>query len=72
MIDIEKIENIDDKKHVALLDASSISFMQGLKMKGIQPEEILKDYLIWKHMKSGFKGYMMNGQFLKICCLLVE
>ena len=44
MIDIEKIENIDDKKHVALLDTSSISFMQGLKMKGIQPEDILKDY----------------------------
>ena len=44
MIDIEKIENIDDKKHVALLDTSSISFMQGLKMKGIQPEEVLKDY----------------------------
>ena len=39
MIDIEKIENIDDKKHIALLDTSSISFMQGLKMKGIQPEE---------------------------------
>lgn len=44
MIDIEKIENIDDKKHVALLDTSSISFMQGLKMKGIQSEDILKDY----------------------------
>lgn len=29
MIDIEKIENIDDKKHIALLDTSSISFMQG-------------------------------------------
>ena len=44
MIDIEKIINIDDKKHVALLDTSSISFMQGLKMKGIQSEDILKDY----------------------------
>ena len=28
--------------------------------------------LICKHIKSGFKGYMMNGQFLKRCCLLVE
>ena len=28
MIDIEKITNIDDKKHIALLDTSSISFMQ--------------------------------------------
>ena len=44
MIDIEKIENIDDKKHIALLDTSSISCMHGLKMKGIQPEDILKDY----------------------------
>lgn len=44
MIDIEKITKIDDKKHIALLDTSSISFMQGLKMKGLQPEDILKDY----------------------------
>ena len=41
MIDIEKIENIDDKKHVALLDTSSISFMQGLKMKGMQHDRMV-------------------------------
>ena len=44
MINIKKVENIDGKKHIALLDTSSISFMQGLKIKGIQPEDILKDY----------------------------
>ena len=41
MIDIEKIKNIDDKKHVALLDTSSISFMQGLKMKGMQHDRMV-------------------------------
>ena len=40
MIDIEKIKNIDDKNHVALLDTSSISFMQGLKMKGISSKTV--------------------------------
>lgn len=44
MIDIEKIKKIDGKRHIALLDTSSISFMQGLKMKGLQPEAVLKDY----------------------------
>ena len=33
MIDIEKIKKRDGKRHIALLDTSSISFMQGLKMK---------------------------------------
>ena len=41
---ITKITNIDNKKHIALLDTSSISFMQGLHEKGITSEEILKDY----------------------------
>lgn len=35
MITITRISNIDDKKHIALLDTSSISFMQGLEKKGI-------------------------------------
>ena len=30
MIKIEKIKNIDNKRHIALLDTSSLSFMQGL------------------------------------------
>lgn len=44
MIDIRKITKIDGKRHIALLDTSSISFMQGLKTKGLQPENILDDY----------------------------
>lgn len=40
---ITKITNIDNKKHIALLDTSSISFMQGLDEKGIPSEDILKD-----------------------------
>lgn len=44
MIAIEQITNIDNNKHIVLLDTSSISFMQNLKMKGLKPENILKDY----------------------------
>ena len=44
MIAIEQITNIDNNKHIALLDTSSISFMQNLKMKGLKPENVLKDY----------------------------
>lgn len=41
---ITRITNIDNKKHIALLDTSSISFMQGLEAKGIPSDGILKDY----------------------------
>lgn len=44
MIEIEKITNIDNERHIALLDTSSISFMQGLQVKGLQPDSVLKDY----------------------------
>ncbi len=44
MITITRITNIDNKKHIALVDASSISFMQGLEAKGIRANYILKDY----------------------------
>ena len=44
MIEIARITKIYDKRHIALLDTSSISFMQGLNMKGLQPESVLKDY----------------------------
>ena len=70
MIDIEKIENIDDKKHIALLDTSSISFMQGLKMKGIQPEDILKDYdliLINTPLKDEF-GHQLAVKLCESTC----
>lgn len=38
------ITELDGKRHIALLDTSSISFMQGLSEKGLQVEAILKDY----------------------------
>ena len=44
MMTITRIANIDNKKHIALLDTSSISFMQGLEAKGIPSDGILKDY----------------------------
>ena len=44
MIEITRLSKIDDKRHIALLDTSSISFMQGLNGKGVQPESVLNDY----------------------------
>jgi hypothetical protein len=44
MIRITPVDKIDNKTHIALLDTSSISFMQGLKEKGVEPNTILKDY----------------------------
>ncbi|MCI8831047.1 MAG: hypothetical protein HFG43_08695 [Lachnospiraceae bacterium] len=44
MMTITKITNIGNKKHIALLDTSSISFMQGLEARGIPSDDILKDY----------------------------
>lgn len=44
MIEINKITELDDKRHIALLDTTSISFMQWLSVKGLKPEVILKDY----------------------------
>lgn len=44
MLEITKITEIDNKRQIALLDTSSISFMQGLQTKGLQPETVLKDY----------------------------
>ena len=44
MMQITKITELDGKRHIALLDTSSISFMQGLSEKGLQVEAILKDY----------------------------
>ena len=41
---ITRITEIYNKRHIALLDTSAISFMQGLQSKGIQPEIVLNDY----------------------------
>ena len=43
MIKIEEIKKMD-KKHIALMDTSSISFMQSLQNKEINLDCILKDY----------------------------
>lgn len=43
MIRIDEIKQID-KKRIALIDTSSISFMQGLKHNGINPDSVLRDY----------------------------
>lgn len=40
MMAITRITNIDHKKHIALIDTSSISFMQGLEAKGIQADVV--------------------------------
>lgn len=44
MIEITRITQIGNKKHIALWDTSSISFMQGLQVKGLQPDIVLEDY----------------------------
>lgn len=44
MMTITKISDIDNKKRIALLDTSSISFMQSLHEKGVASDDILKAY----------------------------
>ena len=44
MIRITEVENIDGKKRIALLDTSSVSFLQRLSEREIAAGEILKDY----------------------------
>ena len=41
---ITRITNIDNQKRIALLDTSSVSFMQGVQEKGIPADSVLKDY----------------------------
>ena len=57
MIEITKITELDDKRHIALLDTTSISFMQGLSVKGLQPEVILKD----SGRSFNYIGYRISG-----------
>ncbi len=44
MMEITPIYKIENKRHIALLDTSSISFMQSLKESGIIPDTVLADY----------------------------
>lgn len=41
---LSKIKTINHKKDIAILDTSSISFMQKLNEKGIEADVILRDY----------------------------
>lgn len=43
-MEIPEINRIRDQKHIAILDTSSISFVQGLHNKGIEVESIFNDY----------------------------
>ena len=44
MLNIDKITRIDGKRRIALLDTSSVSFLQGLQDKGVPADSVLKDY----------------------------
>ena len=83
MIGIEKITKIDNKKHIALLDTSSISFIQALHLKGVHPESVLKEYdlillpqwvLTEINDAPGRAGYVQEliGQGYPIYCLEEE
>lgn len=44
MVKINPITSIDNKKNIAILDTSSVSFMQVLQQKGVAPDCVLRDY----------------------------
>lgn len=44
MKEITSAEQVNCKKQIALLDTSTISFMQGLEEKGVMPDCVLKPY----------------------------
>lgn len=44
MRDITSATQVNSKKRIAILDTSSISFMQGLQENGVSADSILKDY----------------------------
>lgn len=41
---IAPISKIDGIKYIAIMDTSSLSFLQGLSRRGVNAESILKDY----------------------------
>ena len=43
-MNITRITNMDDNRHIALMDTSSVSFLQGLQQKGIEAHYVLRDY----------------------------
>ena len=67
MLKIEEIKKID-KKHIALMDTSSISFMQSLQKKEIMLDIILKDYeliLIPKWVLTEIEDYEGRAKYVQ-------
>lgn len=67
MLKIEEIKKID-KKHIALMDTSSISFMQSLQKKEIMLDSILKDYeliLIPKWVLTEIEDYEGRAKYVQ-------
>ena len=67
MLKIEEIKKID-KKHIALMDTSSISFMQSLQKKMIMLDSILKDYeliLIPKWVLTEIEDYEGRAKYVQ-------
>ena len=67
MLKIEEIKKID-KKHIALMDTSSISFMQSLQKKEIMLDSILKDYeliLIPKWVLTEIEDYEVRAKYVQ-------
>lgn len=80
MMEINRIKELDNKRHIAILDTTSISFMQGLNAKGLQPEEVLQDYdyiLIPEWVLNEIKDSLSRINYLQklieqgypICCI---
>ncbi len=44
MNEVTPVESINHKRHIAILDTSSVSFMHGLKAAGIEAETVLRAY----------------------------
>lgn len=63
MMAITRITNIDNKKHIALVDASSISFMQGLEAKGIRADYIFLTMILFLFQNGcWWKSMMLKAE----------
>lgn len=62
---ITKITNIDNKKHIALLDTSSISFMQGLDEKGLPVSYKSNDAILCQLFRDGKISIENLGDYRK-------
>lgn len=69
MAKINSITSIDNKKNIAILDTSSVSFMQGLQQKGVALDCVLQDYdliLIPEWVLTEIKDSAMQGLYLRV------